>query len=159
MDFAHRSASIIPWQELGAELVFSQDAEGKFLGFYWEAAPEYGFLSEGVVGQSMEQIMTPIAKEAYYERLRRVLARGIPEQCHCCFAHEGRSLPFELVISPIVTKQGSAQAVLVMGHHLRDQELYLTNNSALPFHPDPYQKLQRSIASKILVPHQKHNLT
>ncbi|NES81945.1 MAG: GAF domain-containing protein [Moorea sp. SIO2B7] len=137
------------WQDLAAELVFTQDLSGKYLSFYWQAAQDYGLSEEKIVDSSPDQTLAPVALEAYYERIRRVLERRIPEQCHCLFNYRGQSLPFELVISPILPKEGEATSVLVMGHLLSDAEISLTTDSSLPTNPDPYQKLLTEIAGKI----------
>ncbi|MGK7876065.1 MAG: ATP-binding protein [Xenococcaceae cyanobacterium] len=139
----------ICWQDLGAELVFTQDYSGKYLSFYWQDAQDYGLSNEQVLGSSPEQILTPVAPEAYFERIRRVIERRIPEQCHWQFEYRGQSFPFELVITPILPRNGQAKSVLVMGHLLSEAEMPLTTNSALPANPDPYQKLLTNIARKI----------
>ncbi|MBF2019031.1 MAG: GAF domain-containing protein [Hydrococcus sp. C42_A2020_068] len=137
------------WQHLGAELVFTQDSSGKYLSFYWQAASDYGIGEEEIVGSYLEETLTPVRIKAYYERVRRVLERRVPEQCHCLFQYRGQTLPFELVISPILPKEGKPQAVLVMGRLLSETEIALTANTDLPPHPGPYQKLLTNIARKI----------
>lgn len=137
------------WKNLGAELVFTQDKFGKYLTFYWELAQKYGVDPQKILQGSPKHFLTPIPPEAYYERLQRVLERRIPEQCHCLFEYVGQSFPLELIISPILPTQGQPTTVLVMGHLLEDNDLALTSHSALPTHPDPYQRLLTNIAQKI----------
>jgi signal transduction histidine kinase len=137
------------WQHLGAELVFTQDSSGKYLSFYWQAAAEYGIADEEIIGSYLKQTLTPVHLKAYNERIKRVLERRIPEQCHCLFQYKGQSFPFELALSPILPKEGQPQAVLVMGRLLSATEIDLAANSALPVHPGPYQKLLTNIARKI----------
>jgi signal transduction histidine kinase len=137
------------WQTLQAELVFVQDRSGKYLSFYGELGDELEIEPENVIGFFPEQSLKPASPDAYYERIRRVLERRIPEQCYCQFEYLGQSFPLELVISPIFTKQGQPKTVLVIGHRLAENDLSLINNSALPTHPDPYQKLLTKIARKI----------
>ncbi|MEA5512230.1 ATP-binding protein [Crocosphaera sp. UHCC 0190] len=138
-----------PWPTLQAELVFTQDRSGKYLSFYWELGESLGIDSSDIVGFFPEQSLKPALPDAYYERIRRILERRIPEQCYCLFEYQGQSFPLELVISPILTQQGQATTVLVMGHRLLDIDHSLINNSALPTHPDPYQTLLTKIARKI----------
>ncbi|MEA5534015.1 ATP-binding protein [Crocosphaera sp. XPORK-15E] len=137
------------WQALQAELVFTQDRSGQYLSFYWELGEALGIDPSNIVGFFPEQSLKPALPDAYYERIRRVLERRIPEQCYCLFEYKGQTFPLELVISPILTQQGPTNRVLVMGHHLLDIDHSLINNSALPTHPDPYQTLLTKIARKI----------
>ncbi len=137
------------WQALETELVYVQDRSGKYLSFYGDLGEELAIEPEDIIGFFPEQSLKPASPDAYYERIRRVLERKIPEQCYCQFEYKGQSFPLELVISPIFKKAKPATTVLVMGHRLQDNDLSLINNSALPTHPDPYQKLLTKIARKI----------
>ncbi|MDJ0662222.1 MAG: ATP-binding protein [Crocosphaera sp.] len=137
------------WQALEAELIYIQDRSGKYLSFYGDLGEELAVEPEGIIGFFPEQTLKPASPDAYYERIRRVLERRIPEQCYCQFEYKGQSFPLELVITPIFKQQGQATTVLVMGHRLQDSDLSLVNNSALPTHPDPYQRLLTKIARKI----------
>ncbi len=151
-DMKSTSTSVSPicWHDLGAELVFTQDSSGKYLSFHWNQGLAYGLSGQQVVGQSLDKkTLTPVALDAYLERIRRVMERRIPEQCHCWFEYATHSFPFELVISPILPAHGDVSTVLVMGHILSDPEISITSNSALPTNPDPYQKLLTNIARKI----------
>ena len=71
----------ISWQNLGAELVFTQDNSGKYISFWWAKAQEYDLDNQELVGSSYKDIFTPLDKEAYISKVRRVLKRRIPEQC------------------------------------------------------------------------------
>ncbi|ACB50817.1 two-component sensor histidine kinase [Crocosphaera subtropica ATCC 51142] len=137
------------WQALEAELVYIQDRSGKYLSFYGNIGNELTIEPEDIIGFFPEQTLKPVSPEAYYERIRRVLERRIPEQCYCQFEYRGQSFPLELVISPIFKQHGQGTTVLVMGHRLPDNDLSVITNSALPTHPDPYQKLLTKIARKI----------
>lgn len=137
------------WQNLGAEMVFVQDSSGKYLSFYWRKAVDYGLVGDLIEQKKLDEVLAPVALEAYHERIERVLERRIPEQCHCWFDCVGKSLPLELVVSPILQADGTAQSVLVMGHVLNETEISVTSNSALPVNPDPYQKLLTQIARNI----------
>lgn len=138
------------WQALGAELVFTQDAQGRYLSFYWQYSSKYDLKNDEVVGTKLEEVFVPIARQIYQERVSRVLDRSIPEQCHCLFEYRGQSFPFELVISPILTSTNKVDQVLVMGHQLHESEIFLTSHhSSLPTYPEPYQRLLTQIARKI----------
>ncbi|MDJ0510823.1 MAG: ATP-binding protein [Crocosphaera sp.] len=137
------------WEGLEAELVFIQDRSGKYLSFYGELGQDLEIHAEDIIGFLPKQSLKPASLEAYEERIERVLQRRIPEQCYCQFTYQDQSFPLELVISPIFNKQGQPNTVLVMGHRLADNDLSLINNSALPTHPDPYQKLLTKIARQI----------
>ncbi|MEM8778324.1 MAG: ATP-binding protein [Cyanobacteria bacterium P01_G01_bin.49] len=137
------------WQGLQAELVFTQDRSGKYLSFYWELEEQFSINSEDIVGYFPGQSFTPASPDAYYERIQRVLERRIPEQCYCLFHYHDQSFPLELIISPILSRQEKATTVLVMGHLLSEDDATLIDNTALPIHPDPYQKLLTKIARKI----------
>ncbi|BAQ64159.1 ATP-binding protein [Geminocystis sp. NIES-3709] len=131
--------------DLGSELVFTQDVLGNYHSFYWRSnLPELGVITNDSIIK-----LSPFAKSAYLERIERILTRKIPEQCHCILCYEDHSLPFELIISPIILPSGNAELVLVMGHLLQEQEICLTTTSSLPTNPDPYQKLLTTIARKI----------
>ncbi len=137
------------WQALEAELVYIQDGSGKYLSFYGDLGEELTIEAEDIIGFFPEQSLKPISPDAYYERIKRVLERKIPEQCYCQFEYKGQTFALELVISPILSKHKQATSIIVMGHRLQDNDLSLINNSALPTHPDPYQKLLTKIARKI----------
>ncbi|MGI0481052.1 ATP-binding protein [Geminocystis sp. CENA526] len=128
---------------LGSELVFTQDVLGNYHSFYWRSK----LLELSIITEDSNTKLYPFAKSAYLERIERILTRKIPEQCHCVLCYEHHSLTFELIISPIILDNGTAELVLVMGHQLQDQEICLT--STLPTNPDPYQKLLTTIARKI----------
>ena len=132
---------------LGAELVFTQDEEGNYHSFFWQPTQSSG---EDSLNGDLPDGFQPVPFYPYLERVKRVLAREIPEKCYCFFNYRGQSFPFELVISPIPMVEEKAQKlVLVMGCLLKAQELPLASTSALPSSPDPYQKLLTNIARNI----------
>jgi signal transduction histidine kinase len=133
---------------LGAELVFTQDELGKYHSFYWQPSLIRLNPDDCLNAQNLP-CLEPIPKDAYLQRIKRVLTRRIPEQCHFLLRYQNQCLPFELVISPIIPTQGEAQLVLVIGHLVQDDALSLTSDSALPTNPDPYQQLLTKIARRI----------
>lgn len=128
---------------LGAELVFTQNAQGDYFSFYWQSNCEGEY-------SPTNHILTPLHKDTYLERVQRVIKRKIPEQCNYILCHEDACIPFELIISPILLPDGNVELVLVMGRSLENApHLSSESASALPTNPDPYQKLLTNIARKI----------
>jgi len=131
------------FSQLGAELVFTQNAQGDYLSFYWKSKFEDKYHQEG-------DVLKPLLKDTYLERIQRVIKRKIPEQCNYIFCQDGLSIPFELIISPIILPDGNVESVLVIGRSLENApHLSPESTSALPTNPDPYQKLLTNIARKI----------
>ncbi|MGK7917566.1 MAG: ATP-binding protein [Prochloraceae cyanobacterium] len=149
MKAATAGENSICWQNLGAELVYSQDCSGKYLSFYWQAAGDYGLSNEKVVGSSLEETIAPVAKEDYCQKIRRILERRNPEQCYFLFEYQGKSFPFELVISPVLSSDGKANSVLVIGHLLKDTSL-LNNSGRGDNSPACDRQLLNEISRKIL---------
>lgn len=137
------------WQNLGAELVFTQDSLGVYLSFWWTQSLEYKVEQEKIVGSSCEKIFTPLDVSAYLKKIKRVLQRRLPEQCYCLFRYQDWSLAFELIISPILPPQGEAIAVLVMGHLLQETEIFHTSDGNSPMPIYSYQKLLTKITRQI----------
>lgn len=134
-----KSASL----EIPAELVYTQTRKGKYLSFHWQSAGEYGINGTEIQGCFPEKSWQPVDLATYYERINRILDRRTPELCHCLFSYCGQEFLFELVVSPILSKQGQPQTVLVMGHQLDLREITPS------IVPDLDQKLFTKIARKI----------
>lgn len=103
---------------LGAELVFTQDAAGRYLSFFWQEAERQGLSHDQVVGQVLEETFGPVEIAPYLERVQRILQSLVPERCQCLFSYGQNLFQFELVISPILPSKGNATTVLVMGRQL-----------------------------------------
>ncbi len=154
---AKTSSQVTGWQNLGAELVFTQDISGNYLSFWWAKASEYALygdrsnskLDDTVSLPSFGNTFTPVDPEAYLGKIRRVMRRRLPEQCYCLFKCGKYSLSFELVISPILPPQGEPVAVLVMGHLLEKTEMFSFSHSDSPAPIYSYQKLLNQIVGKI----------
>ena len=133
---------------LGAELVFTQDVQGNYHSFYWQSELVV-FEHRNQPQRLLTKVFKPKCENVYLERIQRILNRKIPEHCHCIFEYQGYSLTFQLIISPIIQADGTAELVLIMGHRLLNDESRLDFSSALPTNPEPYQTLLTSIAQKI----------
>lgn len=151
------SANEIKWQQLGAELVFTQDITGNYLSFWWAKAKEYGvhnnFAWENVNSDRptslFNTIFAPVDPQAYLEKIRRVIKRRLPEQCYCLFQCGEVSYSFELVISPILSANIEPQAVLVMGHLLEEAKMFSFAQDEVPSAIYSYQKLLNQVVRKI----------
>jgi len=104
--------------DLGAELVFTQDDQGEYHSFYWNSSLIFPLSS---LGEKKLLVLEPVNKLAYLEKIREVLNRGIPEQYDCLLSCQDNFFPFKLIISPIISPQGKAKLVLVMGYHVSDE--------------------------------------
>ena len=143
-------------QELGAELVFTQDASGKYLSFYWQQADRYKLNPEKIVGCQMSETFGPVAIAPYLDRVRRAINSQMPERFSYPFSYEDQYFPFDLVISPVLTANGKASKVLVMGrmlpHKLNAQAINsqeLIAYPALASNLDLHQKMLIQIAGSI----------
>ncbi len=106
---------------LGAELVYTQNGTGRYLTFYWQKSESLGLSPEQIV-KSLNgyQIFAPVDKDAYLERLQRILTSLVPERCQCWFRFGQKLYELELAISPIMPTFGSVvTTVLVMGRLLQ----------------------------------------
>lgn len=98
-----------------SELVFTQDALGRCLSFYWQDAEHFGLDTGKVVGRSLSQRFGPVAIAPYLNCVRRVLQHQVPERFHALFQVEGQQIVFDLVLSPISVPDGASSTVLVIG--------------------------------------------
>jgi signal transduction histidine kinase len=137
------------WQNLGAELVFTQDSLGVYLSFWWTQSSRYNVNQEQIVGSSCEKMFMPLDIKAYLKKIKRVVQRRLPEQCYCLFRYQEWSLAFELIISPILPPEGEPIAVLVMGHLLKETEVFPTSHDKSPMPIYSYQKLLTKISRQI----------
>ncbi|MEM1367421.1 MAG: ATP-binding protein [Cyanobacteria bacterium P01_H01_bin.15] len=139
-------------EALGTELLFVQNQDLTYLHFSWQPPSNRRDIAEQVCLEP-EQSFKPLNPEAYCERVRRILARRVPEQCNWLFCCEGANgqltLPFELSISPILPAQGASLLVLVLGRCLDKDNGWIDSISPLPLYPEPFQMLQTSVARQI----------
>lgn len=136
------------WQDLGAELVFTQNLSGNYLSFWWAKAETYGLECDRP-NAFETTVFTPVDREAYLRKIQRIARRRLPEQCYCLFELGEYTFSFELVISPILPARGEVTGVMVMGHLLEEQEVFSFSHtdSTVPIYS--FQKLLDRIVSKI----------
>ena len=148
-DFRRSSlASTVFFQELGAELVFTQDASGRYLSFYWQKAEEYNLTAEQIVDRPLSETLQPIAPAPYLDILRRALETLVPQRFSYPFCHAGQYFLFDLTLTPAIDSNGKAAKVLVMGRLLSDKPTDRPPDSpefmlyrALPSPSDAHQQM------------------
>ncbi len=142
---------------LGAELVYTQDASGRYLSFFWQQSDvpwESGTKRnsqilnlEHIAHESNgHQIFAPLDGNDYLQKLQGILNNLLPEK-HCFwFSYHQHWLEFELVISPILPQLGNiATEVLVMGRLLQisNQTPELKHSSQLKTQSHPAVRSQK----------------
>lgn len=138
-----------PWRSLGAELVYTQDLDHICQDFHWQKAQNRGIQTHHLPRRSLQSIFPQSHWHSYTERVKRVLARQIPERCRYSLCLQGRCFGFELTIVPIPQEQGNTEQLLVMGYELPPQEILTDCSLSLPCQNDPYQKLLIQISRRI----------
>ena len=103
------------WQDLGAQLVYTQDATGQYGSFYWQAAEEYNLEPDAIAANPNPESFGPIEIDPYLERLAQILNNRIPERWQCQFRYKEHRFLFDLTVSPILMPDGTTTRVLVMG--------------------------------------------
>ncbi|MFZ9738018.1 MAG: ATP-binding protein [Prochlorotrichaceae cyanobacterium] len=98
-----------------ADLVFTQDALGQYLSFYWSKAEEFGLNLGDIVGSQMTASCGPIAFSHYLSRVRSVLDHLKPTQFRETFCYAGQFFQFDITLSPISLPQGPVRTLLVLG--------------------------------------------
>lgn len=144
LELAPKQSQAIFWQELGAELVFTQDASGKYLSFYWQAAEALGLLPEQVVGHHLSNTWGPVQSEGYLTQIQRILESLVPERGSYSFAYGEQSFLVDLVISPVLKADGTATTVMVMGHVQTPVSAMVTTPPDIPPYSSEYYQQQRA---------------
>ncbi|MEG5000613.1 ATP-binding protein [Microcoleus sp. B4-D4] len=136
-DFRRSSlASTAFFEELGAELVFTQDATGRYLSFYWQKAEQYNLSAEQIVDRPLSETLQPITPAPYLDLLQRAIETLVPQRFSYPFCHAGQYFLFDLTVTPAIDSNGKAAKVLVMGRLLSDKPAELSAD-APEFIPDP----------------------
>lgn len=97
------------------ELVFTHNAEGQYLSFFWQAATRYNLRSEQMVGTPLDGVFSPTDPEAYRERIREVLSSRLAQQFTTQFRYRGELIPLDLIMSPVLLPDRPATTVMVTG--------------------------------------------
>ena len=139
----------IDWSSLGAEMVFTQNRSGIYLSFWWLKAQEYGLDNQAIIGSSYEELLIPLDRQQYLNKLNRVIDRRLPEQLYCWFQYQEQSFPLELILSPVLPNKNEPELVLVMGHLLDESEIFPLNNCSAPVPIHSYQTLLTKISGRI----------
>ncbi|GAB4227739.1 MAG: hypothetical protein Kow00121_56540 [Elainellaceae cyanobacterium] len=103
---------------LGADLVFTQDAAGRYLSFYWYEAEKYGLQVGQVVGKPIKCSFAPIALEPYLKRVRQVLESLVPIRFEYPFVFANQYFSFDLTVSPVLMPHGTATTAVITGQFL-----------------------------------------
>lgn len=142
--------------DLGAELVFTQDRQGNYDSFWWKNPGSLRLISEQVIGIPLTQTFSPIPLTPYLERLQRVLKFLAPEHFYYPFTYQEKYFPLDLIMSPILLKNGTAERVLVMArclpHKLSDYpegEESMITDPGLSSHLDLQQKMVVRMAGRM----------
>ncbi|PSB31514.1 histidine kinase, partial [filamentous cyanobacterium Phorm 46] len=158
-DFRRSSlASTAFFQELGAELVFTQDSKGRYLSFYWQKAQQYNLAAEQIVvsealeeDRPLSETLQPIPAAPYLDRLRRTIATLVPQRFSYPFCHARQYLLFDLTLTPAIDSNGQAAKVLVMGRLLSDKPTYRPPDSP-EFMPYPALASSSDTRQQMLLP-------
>ena len=98
-----------------AELVFTQDALGKYLSFYWAKADQFKVDPNKIVGTQMSETCGPISLSRYLSQVRWVFDHLKPHQFRETFYYGGQYLDFDLTLSPILLPQNPVRTLLILG--------------------------------------------
>ena len=101
---------------LGAELVYTQDASGRYLTFYWQHSQYLECDPQKIVDVLNENdSFAPVDKVVYLENLHRILSSSVPERVKYWFKCPNiELLDLELTITPILPQFG--QPTVREGH-------------------------------------------
>ena len=165
-DFRRSSlASTAFFQELGAELVFTQDARGRYLSFYWQKAQQYNLTAEQIVvsearpyggyaneeDSPLSETLQPIPAAPYLDRLRQALETLVPQRFSYPFCHARQYFLFDLTVTPAIDSNGQATKALVMGRLLSDKPTYRPPDSP-EFMPYPALASSSDTRQQMLLP-------
>jgi len=135
------------FQELGAELVFTQDVSGQYLSFYWQKAEQYNLTTAQIVDRPTIDNLQPLPSAPYFDRLRRAIETLEPERFSYPFCQAEKYFLFDLTVAPVIASNGQAVKVLVIGRLLSDKPTdwpryfqELISAPALPSYPEARPK-------------------
>lgn len=151
--------------ELTDEIVFLQDAAGRYLSFHWRRTTHGHVSPDRVIGSGIDEVFKPVDVVAYMARVQRVLSDRVAEHFRCYFLFAEQTLLFDLVMSPVLAPQRSPTTVVVAGRLILasaeattlpelDEQISLgdvisSDYPVISLSSDRYQKLLTQIASNI----------
>jgi signal transduction histidine kinase len=104
------------------DLVYTQNARGQFLSFYWQDLERYGLSLFQIVGRWEESVFRPVQMAPYLQLLHQVLQTGEPTGLTCDFRCAGQILSWRLEISRIRLMQDHMQ-IAVSGTLLQPEAI------------------------------------
>ena len=104
-----------------ADLVFTQDALGHYLSFYWQSNQLPDLHPDHLVFTQMGPTSGPVNIEHYFGKVRWVLDHLKPIQFEEVFCYGNQQIAFEITLSPILLPQQTARTLLVLGKSISPQ--------------------------------------
>ncbi|MEB3163573.1 MAG: ATP-binding protein [Prochlorothrix sp.] len=98
-----------------ADLVFTQDALGQYLSFYWQHGLSIDLQLSQLVHTQMSPKAGPVDLEHYLSKVRWVLDHLKPIQFCETFCYGQHLFDFDLILSPILLPQQTVRTLLVLG--------------------------------------------
>ncbi|TAD78323.1 MAG: GAF domain-containing protein [Oscillatoriales cyanobacterium] len=150
----HLAAASAAIANLGAELAYIQEGDGRYRAFYWREGAALGIDCHAFGSSASEpSAFAPVSLPEYFDILQRVLLQGMPERSTCRMRWQERSQTFDLVLSPLLGDDGRADRVLVTGrsipHPTAEAIAESMATTVLPSAIDAHQKLLSKIATSI----------
>jgi hypothetical protein len=106
-----------PEQLTDNTLFFTQDLQGRFWGFHWEAGAGYGIRGDLLI--SGQERWEPSHPQRYAEQLQQVVTNGQPQTDSFYVLTQGYVLQLDLHLAPVTGRDGKAIAVAAVGTVLR----------------------------------------
>lgn len=146
--------------DLASELVFTQDASGRYLSFWWQVSEQFGFSYHHLVGQSIlevpDLVLAPVVVAPYLKRIRQVLDQQTADRFQYPFYCAGHYFVFDLTLSPLLVPYRSPEQVVITGKPIytvsQPQALELANSLMEGeglLNPLKFQKLLTQLAWNI----------
>jgi signal transduction histidine kinase len=98
-----------------ADLVFTHDALGQYLSFYWQGCKRVGIEAEQLINTQMSPANGPVALDRYLSKVRWVLGHLKPDQFRETFCYAGQQFEFDITLSPILLPHQPVRTLLVLG--------------------------------------------
>jgi len=143
-------------QNFASELVFVQDAQGRYVSFQWQQRG-HSLLEAELILEQQKAVFLPLRQEFYQDCVQQVLTSLSPERFACPFRCGDRTFMLDGAMSPVLLPDRAPEMVVVAGRLLPYQttEQIPTHRSgtiaasSLSFSTDRYQKLLTQISWNI----------